>query len=589
MTATRRDFLNITAAVAVTGAVGAVGGCAKSEEEATTASTAADNSAPAVSEHTIAEAEKLAGVTYTDAERAQMVRTIGAQVQQVTSLGDTELENGLAPATVFNPLLPGTPVPPQVSGVTRSSRQAGKLPSAAEDIAFAPVSDLSEWVRTKQISSRELTGLYLSRLKSLGPKLESVVTLTEERALSQAARADREIAAGKYRGPLHGIPWGGKDLLDTKGIKTTYGAMPFRDRVPDDDAAVVKLLDAAGAVLVAKTTLGALAYGDIWFGGKTRNPWNLEEGSSGSSAGSASSTAAGLVGFALGTETLGSIVSPSTRCGTAGLRPTFGRVPRTGAMALCWSLDKIGALTRSVEDAALVLNTIAAHDGGDAGSADVPFGYDGKRPARGMKLGFDPAMFESEATGEIDKRTLEAARAIGAELVEIKLPEWPYSSMLPILLAEGAAAFEELTLKNLDDTMKWQEDRAWPNSFREARFIPAIHFVQAMRFRRRVMAMMAEKTAGLDAIISPPFGEGNPLLVITNYTGHPSLTIRAGFYQSKTRGLFDNTEDKATAVTHSVPHSTTLWGPLFGEDRLITLGMALEAELGVWDKRPPIA
>ena len=319
-----------------------------------------------ISPTAIAEAEKLFGVTYRGSDRAMLTETVAGQIERVLARRQVTLPNALPPATVFSI---DPPKQPRRKGrLRRSGGRAGPLPDNEEDIAFAPLTALSAWIRNRRLSSVRLTEIYLDRLKRFGPKLECVVTLTEELALKQAGRADAEIAAGRYRGPLHGIPWGAKDLLDTAGIATTWGAMPYRKRVPDQDAEVVRLLEEAGAVLVAKTTLGALASGDVWFGGQTRNPWNPDEGSSGSSAGSASATAAGLVGFSIGSETLGSIVSPCMRCGTTGLRPTFGRVPRTGAMALCWSLDKIGPVCRSVEDTALVLSTINAFDARDPGS-----------------------------------------------------------------------------------------------------------------------------------------------------------------------------------------------------------------------------
>ncbi|MCH8260222.1 MAG: amidase, partial [Planctomycetes bacterium] len=344
---------------------------------------------------------------------------------------------------------------------------------------------------------------------------------------------------------------------------------PYKDRVPDDDAVVVKRLDKAGAVLVAKTTLGALAYGDIWFDGRTNNPWNLEKGSSGSSAGSAAGTAAGLFGFSLGTETLGSIVSPCMRCGATGLRPTFGRVARTGAMALCWSLDKIGAIGRTVEDCALVLDAIRGADPGDPSSIDMPYEFDATRSITGMRVGYSPKWFEGDRVNELDRAALDVARRLGIELVEIDLPDWPYGSLMTILSVEAAAAFEELTLSNRDDELVWQDARAWPNSFRQTRFTPAIEFVQAQRFRRQVMEMMDEKFADIDAMIGPTYAAS--LLLITNNTGHPSLTIRCGFNDNGS------------------PHGITLLGRLFDEGTLCSLGMAMEKQLGVWDKRPVIA
>ncbi len=464
----------------------------------------------------------------------------------------------------------GTPVPlraeEDAAEFVRSADRRVDLPSDDEDIAFAPVTDLSRWIERGELSSERLTKIYLKRLKKYGPKLECVITLTEELALSQARRADEEIRSGKYRGPLHGIPWGAKDLFDTKGIATTWGAMPYKDRVAEDDAVVVRKLEEAGAVLVAKTTLGALAYGDIWFGGKTRNPWDLDQGSSGSSAGSASGTAAGLFGFSLGTETLGSIVSPTMRCGVTGLRPTFGRVARTGAMALCWSLDKVGAICRGVEDCVLVLDAIRGSDAGDASSVDEPLAFDAGAPLDELRVGIVPAWFDGRGANDIDRAALKALRKTGVQIVEIEMPEMNPGPMRTILNVEAAAAFEELTLSGRDDELVWQEPRAWPTSFRKAWFTPAIELVQAERIRRQICVQMAGVFDGLDAMFGPSFAGG--MLLITNNTGHPSVTLKAGITE---RGR---------------PHGVTLWGGLFDEGVICRVGMALEAELGVRDMRP---
>lgn len=521
-----------------------------------------------ITQATFAEAEKLVGVEFTPKEREQMLQGMAGNARRYKNRRSQELQNALAPATVFDPRFPGVRLVANENIFVRSTDNPGPLPSASEDIAFAPVTALSNWIKNRRITSRKLTDIYLRRLRTIGPKLECVVTLTEELAHKQAARADEEIKAGNYRGPLHGIPWGAKDLFDTAGIKTSWGATPYKDRVPDEDAAVVKRLDEAGAVLVAKTTLGALAYGDIWFGGRTNNPWNLEQGSSGSSAGSSAGTAAGLFGFSLGTETLGSIVSPCMRCGTTGLRPTFGRVSRAGAMALCWSLDKVGAICRTVEDCALVLDAIRGHDPSDASSIDMPLEFDATKSVRGLRVGYSPGWFEGRGATDNDRAALDTLKKLGLELVEIDLPDWPYGMLMTILSVEAASAFEELTLSNRDDELVWQKPQAWPNSFRQTRFTPAIEFVQAQRFRRKVMQMMNNKFANIDAMISPSFAAR--LLLITNNTGHPSLTIRCGFNDNGT------------------PHGITMLGRLFDEGTLCRIGMALEKELGVWNKRPQI-
>lgn len=515
---------------------------------------------------TIAEAEKLAGVTFTRGERKLILQGMAEEVQRLLARRSLDLPNGLAPAPLFDPRLPDMVFDEPQRPLVRSNDVVDTLPQREEDIAFAPVTKLSRWIERRELSSVDLTRLYLERLKRIGPELECIITLTEDLALSQAQRADEELAAGISRGPLHGIPWGAKDLFDTAGIGTSWGAAPHRHRVPETDATVVERLDRAGAVMVAKLTLGALAYGDIWFGGKTRNPWNIEQGSSGSSAGPAAATAAGLVGFGLGTETLGSIVSPCMRCGTTGLRPTFGRVARTGAMALCWSLDKIGPIARTVEDCLLVLDAINGADIGDPSSLDMPLNFDARRSVRGLRLGYDPAWFEEDGATALDHRALDAARQAGLRLVRIELPDWPYQTLMTILTVEAAAAFEELTLTNRDDELLWQEPEAWPNIFRQTRLTPAIEYVQAQRFRRMVMEMMADRFADVDAIISPSFA--GALLLITNCTGHPSLTIRCGLTEG------------------GRPHGITLIGPLFDEGTLCNIGMALEGELDVWHERP---
>jgi len=525
----------------------------------------ADDTTARITETTLAEAEKLAAVEFTPRERKQILSDIADEVQRYRARRSVELPNTLAPATMFDPRLAGTTVAIEDRFV-RSTPRPRPFPLSDESIAFEPVTALSRWIERGTLTSERLTRIYLERLERIGPRLECTVTLLGRRALGRARRADAEIRNGGYRGPLHGIPWGAKDLFDTRGIRTTWGATPFNERVPDRDATVVRRLDEAGAVLIAKLTLGALAYGDIWYGGRTNNPWKLDQGSSGSSAGSCAATAAGLVGFALGTETLGSIVSPSMRCGTTGLRPTFGRVARTGAMALCWSLDKIGPICRTVQDTALVLHAINGADPGDPSSIDVPLDFDGSRTVKGLRVGYSPKWFEGESATDLDRAALEATRRTGVTLVEIELSDLPYATLLTILLVEAAAAFDELTLSNRDDELVWQEARAWPNSFRTSRLTPAVEYVQAQRFRRLVCEMMAEQFDGLDAMIGPSYA--GSMLLITNSTGHPSLTIRCGFADDGT------------------PHGITLWGGLFREGTLCSIGMAIERELGVWDRRP---
>jgi Asp-tRNA(Asn)/Glu-tRNA(Gln) amidotransferase A subunit family amidase len=538
----------------------------------------------------IAGAERLAGVAYTDAERALMLDNIASQIELARQRRAVSLPGTLPPATRFDPRLPGFAMPE--AGPFRPA--AGEVPDLPDDeaaIAFAPVSTLAAWIRAGKITSVRLTRLYLDRISRLAPALECFATVTPDLALRQADAADRLLAGGTYLGPLHGIPWGCKDIIDTENIVTGWGAEPFRERVATADATVVRLLAQAGAVLLGKLSVGALAYGDIWYGGRTRNPWNTEEGSSGSSAGSASATVAGLVGFSLGTETLGSIVAPALRCGATGLRPTFGRVSRVGAMPLCWTLDKIGPICRGVEDTALVLHALNAPDPADPCQIVAPFAYDAAAPVAGLRVGYYAADFSGEGTIDLDRAALEAVRGLGAKLVPLQRPELPYGALMNTLRAEAAASFEDLTLSGQDDLLTWQEPAAWPNAFRKARFLSAVDHIQLDRLRRRVMQDMAATFQDVDAIIGPPLA--GPMLIITNYTGHPCLILRSGFRRSETRpplSLAHARLDQGSTVqgpTHTVPHSVCLWGQLFEEGTILRLGRALERVLGVADRRPP--
>ena len=544
-----------------------------------------------ISIDTIRAAEQMAGVSYTDAERAAMVDNLATQIGLSLHRRAVRLPHDLAPATRFDPRLPGWtardpgPFAPLMP-------DPGPLPDDDAAIAFAPVAQLAGWIRSGALRSERLTTLYLDRIARFGPALECIATVTSDLAITQARRADALLASGVYLGPLHGIPWGCKDILDTAGITTGWGAEPWSGRVPYTDATVVRRLAEAGAVLIAKTTVGALAYGDIWYGGHTRNPWNLDEGSSGSSAGSGAATAAGLVGFSLGTETLGSIVGPSVRCGTTGLRPTYGRVPRTGAMPLCWTLDKIGPICRSVTDTALVLAAIDGGEAADPGSIAAPFGYDAARPIAGLRLGYHPADFDGEGAHDLDRAMLDAARALGLTLAPLTRADLPYDSLMNTLLAEAAASFEELTLSDQDDLLTWQEAGSWPNVFRKARFLSAVDHVQLDRLRRRVMQDMDAAFQGVDAIIGPCLA--GPMLTITNFTGHPCLVIRCGFRQSHTRRNLSLAEARldqgaeGAGALHAVPHAISLYGRLFDEGTVLRIGAALEAALGVAERRPPL-
>jgi len=545
---------------------------------------------PEVSAATFLEAEKLMQV---DLSRQESLDAAGSWRAAMAPLYERrtgpkkiQLESALAPASRWEPNQFGQKTGGARSRFVRAKIEEQPLPAGDSDIAFASVTQLSRWIETRQLSSERLTQIYLKRLERFDPKLRCVITLTRELALEQAKRADAEIAAGKYRGPLHGIPWGAKDLLDTAGIATTYGAEPFRNRKPAADATVVRRLHDAGAVLVAKLSLGALALNDIWFGGQTMNPWLLEEGSSGSSAGPGAATAAGLVGFSVGSETGGSIVAPSMRCGVTGLRPTYGRVPRTGAMTLCWSLDKLGPMARSVEDTLLVLRAISGPDKRDVACVPSTLDYDAAAPIKGLRIGYFPQWMK-QATA-VDRAALEAVRKLGATATEVSIPDWPYDSLNVILFAEGAAAFEELTLSGGLNQLKMQVPDAWPNIFRQSRFLSAVDFVQADRLRRKVAIEMARVFSQVDLLLVPSLQD--EILVITNATGHPSLTLRAGFVEvSEARS--DWAPDAANPLPkfnppRRVPHGVTLIGRLFDEGTIGRVGVALEREFAVAAERP---
>lgn len=536
----------------------------------------------------IAAAEKLMGITYTPEERAQMVTNLEGQLLSAQARRDVTLDNATPMACRFDPRLPGFAMPHGADAL-RLSPVSKPLPDEVADIAFAPLTALSHWIASGQISSRRLTEIYLARIDRLNPKLECFATVTADLALAEADAMDSLTRAGVNLGPLHGVPYGLKDLFDTKGITTGWGAEPFQNRVPDADATVTRKMRAAGAVLLGKTTLGALAYNDLWYGGWTRNPWNLNEGSSGSSAGSASATAAGLCGFSIGTETLGSITSPSQRCGTTGLRPTFGRVSRAGAMALCWSLDKVGPICRSVEDTALVLAALNGFDAADRGSVAAPFAFDAGRSIDGMVLGYLPEAFEDGATN-VDHAALKAAKGLGIKVKEVSIEDLPYGALMNVVYAEAAAAFEDLTLSDADDTLKWQDDGAWPNTMRKARFLSAVDHVNLDRLRYRVMQAVGDMMGGVDALIGP-FMTG-PMLVASNFTGHPCLHLRAGFEQIATRSAASLGAGKLTTGeaegtrTFRVPQGISLWGHLYDEGPLLNLGIALEQALDVASERP---
>ena len=517
----------------------------------------------------LADAEALAGLEFTGEEREMVLEGVNRNLRAYESLRTVAIPNSVYPALIFDPVLPGRS-PAVREGTPRRTRAPdARRPDKLEEVAFWSLTELGELIRTRQISSVELTQMYLDRMKRYGARLECYITLTEELAMRQARRADAELAAGTYRGPLHGIPWGAKDLLAEDEYRTTWGAKPFEEQEIPYDATVVERLEEAGAVLIAKLTLGALAMGDYWFGGRTRNPWNTEQGSSGSSAGSASATVAGLVGFSIGSETLGSIVSPATRCGATGLRPTFGRVSRYGAMALSWSMDKLGPLCRSVEDCALVFDAIHGADGKDPTARDLPFSWDSQLSLPSLRIGYYKSAFEEEHRGaEFDSQGLDAMRALGVTLVPIELPEqYPSSALRTILSVEAAAAFDELTRSNRDDLLVRQGSGAWPNSFRRSRYVPAVEFLQANRIRTMLMGAMDAAMDGIDVFITPSYG--GSVLLTTNLTGHPAITVPNGF------------TDEGTPV------SISFIGQLFAEAELLRVAKAFQDATGYHLKHPP--
>ena len=532
---------------------------------------------------TIASAEEVAGVRFDQAERELMLDGLKQQEQRIEALHKISLPNSVSPAIVFDPVPPGKKIPPPTNRPMVRSRSGLRSVSAdIEELAFLPVTELSELVRRNRVTSVQLTQMYLARLKKYDPVLKCVITLTEDRALEKARAADAEISRGKYRGALHGIPWGAKDLLSVRGYKTTWGAGPFKDQVIDADATVVQRLDAAGAVLVAKLTLGELAQGDIWFGATTKNPWKVDQGSSGSSAGPASATAAGLVGFAIGSETLGSISSPSTRCGTTGLRPTFGRVPRTGAMALSWTMDKLGPICRSAEDCALVLDAIHGPDAQDNSVIPADFHWDATLSPKKLRIGYVKSAFDTPVTDPTDpKRTLHATKKfddaaldvfkrLGINLMSVDLPDVPYDAMRLILTAEAAAAFDELTRSDRDKLLVQQGKGDWPNSFRTSRFIPAVDYVNANRVRSIAIQKWDDLMRTVDVIVTPTGAANLSQLVATNLTGHPAVIVPNGFRDDGT------------------PVSLTFLGGLFEEAKVLAVARAYQEATGFHLKHPVV-
>jgi Asp-tRNA(Asn)/Glu-tRNA(Gln) amidotransferase A subunit family amidase len=580
-----------------------------------------------ITKEMIDNAAAIADVTIADEYKEMMLADLNEHAKGYEEIYKLKIPNSVDPAVVFDPVLPGMRFETERKPMrmSKAPNVAASAPKNLEDLAFASVRELAELVRTKKVSSVALTEMYLGRLKKYDPTLKFTVTLTEERALAQAKKADAEIAAGKYRGPLHGLPWGAKDLLATKGYRTTWGAGGFENQMIDEDATVVKRLDDAGAVLVAKLTLGALALGDVWFGGITRNPWNTNQGSSGSSAGPASATAAGCVAFSIGSETLGSISSPSTRCGCTGLRPTFGLVPRTGAMALSWTMDKLGPICRSVEDCALVLDAIYGPDGHDRTVHEVAFHWNANLDWKKLRVGYLKSDFEHKpeppqadakeeaakapeeqkkrdeqkkrreagrARAEYDRKYNETAiaklREMGVSLIPVELPKSPYDAITVMLTAESAAAFDDLTRSGRDKLLTSQKDYDWPNGFRAARFIPAVEYIQAARARKLAMEAMAKVFEGVDVIVAPT--NGGQQLVITNLTGHPSVILPNGLRgEDAPKYPSDDPSDFQNAGGPGTPTSLTFLGKLYGEAELLAFARAYQEATGFHLKHPKLA
>ena len=528
---------------------------------------------------TIAAAEEIAGLKFSDEQRAMMVDGLKQNQGQIELLHKQVIDNSVAPAMMFNPLPPGMSLRKGAKvPMVRERMPLRAMPTGAEDLAFASVNELAALVRARKVSSTELTRMYLSRLDRFDPLLKCTITVTRERALAQAKAADEELARGRYRGPLHGIPWGAKDLLAVKGYPTTWGAGPYKTQVIDRDATVVQRLDNAGAVLIAKLTLGELAQGDAWFGGMTRNPWKADQGSSGSSAGPASATAAGLVGFSIGSETLGSISSPSTRCGTTGLRPTFGRVPRSGAMALSWSMDKLGPICRSAEDCGMVLDAILGPDGEDLTTLDAPFAWNAAMPLSSIRIGYVKSAFDApekdpndstrtlHASKQFDDAALVALRRMGVNLIPVEIPDLAYGAMRMILTAEAAAAFDNLTRSGRDKELVSQGRFDWHNTFRVARFVPAVEYINANRLRSIAIREWHKLMQQVDVIVAPTSG---PQLLATNLTGHPAVILPNGFRDDGT------------------PVSLTFLGGLFEEGKLLRVAHAYQRATG-WERKHPV-
>lgn len=517
----------------------------------------------------IEEAEKVVGLSFSPEQRAMMVARLRVNRGSFDVIRRVDIPDEVTPPFHFDPRPQSGDLPSGASSLRLSEPTALPDPTQAVDLAFASIGQLGTLLRDRSITSLELTELYLQRLKGLAPELECVVTLTEELALEQAGQADRELDAGDSRGPLHGIPWGAKDLLATRGYPTTWGAAPFREQRIESDATLVSRLREAGAVLVAKLTLGALARGDRWFGGRTRTPWNVARGSSGSSAGSAAATGAGLVGFSIGSETVGSIVSPSTRCGVTGLRPSFGRVSRHGAMTLSWTMDKLGPICRSAEDCAAVLSAIQGPDGLDRTVREVPFAWDGDRGLEGIRVGYLERAFQAPGPSQVmDLAALATLDALGVELQPVAFPGgFPLEALRLTVSVEAAASFDELTRSGRDALLGEQEAVNWPNTFRVARLVPAVEYLRANRVRAMLMQALDEAWKDVDVVVTPTFADG--IVLATNLTGHPVVVAPSGFLPDRT------------------PSSVSFLGGLWKDAEALHVAKAFQEATGHHLRRPP--
>jgi Asp-tRNA(Asn)/Glu-tRNA(Gln) amidotransferase A subunit family amidase len=590
--------------------------------QAQSTSPGPDKNLPKITAEMIDEAAALAGIIIAPDQKAMMLDGLNEQRAGYAAIRKLQLPNSLPPAYIFDPLPPGATVNTEKRDPVYSTAVA-TMPANLEDLAFATIPQLADLVRRKKVSSLDLTQMYIARLRKYDPVLHFAITITEDRALTQAREADSEIAAGKYRGPLHGIPWGAKDLLSVKGYPTTWGAGGFEKQTLDTDATVVQRLDAAGAVLIAKTTLGALAMGDKWFGGRTRNPWNPTQGSSGSSAGSAAATSAGCVAFAIGSETLGSISSPSTRCGVTGLRPTFGFVPRTGAMALSWTMDKLGPICRAVEDCAIVLTAIYGPDGQDLATRNAAFNWNADLDWKSLRVGYIASEFEPDkapaptekqaepATAEEKKKreareremaafrarraydrkydlaALDKLRSMGVNVVAVKLPDLPYGAMTALLTAEAAAAFDELTTTGRDKLLTEQGVEDWPNDFRIARFYPAVEYVQANRARSLAIRQISQLFQQVDVIVASTNSEQ---LVATNLTGHPAVIVPNGLRgaDAPTPPKVDTGDDDQIGGP-GTPVSITFLGGHYEDAKLCAFARAYQEATGFHNLHPKLS